>query len=108
LLEIGVNYIPRVQRVLYVLLACFLIFYGLFGVITDNLVISYRRGNWQSVTGGQAKLMYCLWLCVSSYLLSKVFNYYDPRDNHKSYVRMGNWSVGLGVCFFYLSLFYGL
>lgn len=107
MLEIGANYISRFRRVVYTVISLFLITYGLHGVVVDDLVIPKKHG-WSHLKGTHAWLVYSLWLCVSTYLLSKVFNYYDPRDNHETYVRVGYWSIFGGIAFFYMSLLYGV
>ncbi|WDE01688.1 hypothetical protein [Thalassomonas actiniarum] len=86
------NYIPNSisigNRLLHIILSISLLFYGAYGVYTDDLYIPSRRDIFH-FSGLAAWLVYAGMICLCAYLLSVVIDHYDKRDNEHQYYKFG-------------------
>ena len=94
------NHSPVGERVVHAVLSVFLIGYGLFGVITDELFIPGKRTRGVHLHGMPAALMFVAMLSASAVLMSVVIDHYDQRNNERNYKLFARIGEVVGWSFF--------
>ncbi len=89
---------------MHILLSIFLIGYGVHGLLTDDLFLPSRHGRGAHLHGTPMVLMLIAMACATVALMSAVIDYYDRRDNDRSYKLFARIAGYCGWTFFVLSL----
>jgi hypothetical protein len=100
--------IPLAERIVHVLLSIFLICYGVHGLLTDDLFLPSKHGRGTHLHGTPMVLMIISMACATIVLMSTVIDYYDRRDNDRSYKLFARIAGYCGWTFFVLSLAAGI
>lgn len=79
------NHIPSRERRIYIILSSFILLYGTFGILMDDLFIPGKRSKGVHLHGEPAWIMYSAFLCAVANMLSIVVDHYDRRNNENNY-----------------------
>jgi hypothetical protein len=100
--------IPLTERIVHILLSIFLIGYGVHGLLADDLFLPSKHGRGTHLHGIPMVLMLISMACATVALMSTVIDYYDRRDNDRSYKSFARIAGYCGWTFFILSLLDGI
>lgn len=104
-LPMGPNRIPLGERVINTILALFILGYGAYGVIVDDLFLPGRRTAGMHLHGMPAVTMFMAMCCAAAMLLAVVVDHYDTRANEIAYRRFAAVCKYAAAAFFAASWF---
>ena len=99
------NNIPLTERIISVLLSCFLLVYGGYGVYKNDIAIPTKTGV-MHFHNGPALMHYGAFICAVLMLLSLVVDHYDKRNNEKTYKVFQKRCGYIGCLLFIVSVFW--
>ena len=108
------NRVPPKERFIFIVLSLFLIVYGSYGVLTDDLYIptsgrrryssTPRPNSGMHLHGPAAWCIYLAILCAVACMISMVVDHYDERDNEIKYKQFAQITQLLAVAFMVLGV----
>lgn len=94
------NHIPFKIRLFNSLLAIFLLVYGTYGLIVDDIWIPGKRSTGVHYHGPAAVVLFLAICCAAAVLVSLIVDHYDQRPNEASYRRFAQRAQILGWVLF--------
>jgi hypothetical protein len=92
------------ERIWHILLSLFLVIYGTHGFLANDIFVTGKHGHGTHLHGAPMVLMFIAMICAATALIAIVVDYYDQRDNDKSYRSFARSAGYFGWTFFGLSL----
>lgn len=96
------------KRLWNTIASIFLIGYGGYGIINNDLYIPGKRNGGIHLTDAPAIMMYGAFICGVLVMLSTIIDHYDERDNEHKYKQFAKILKFCGWSLFGFALFFNL
>jgi hypothetical protein len=102
------NFIPEGVRTFNFFASVFLLLYGAYGIVVNDLYLRGKRGRGIHLHDGSASIMYMAFLCACVVMISVIMDHHDKRNNEHAYQSISRVFKIAGWGLFAASLIYAV
>jgi len=97
------NFIPFSDRIFNIAASFFLLIYGTYGLMVNDIYIPGKRSRGIHFYDENAIMVYAAFICASIVMISVVIGHYDQRDNEHRYKAVGRFFKISGWVLFFIA-----